>query len=163
MPVRHSHCSYCGHPFAVDQPWPRRCQGCSEISYLNPLPVVLAVQPVDDGLLVIRRSIPPQVGWLALPGGFLDLGESWQEATARELREETGLVTSAADVTHFDTLSAPSGTLLVFGLLPTLTLADLPESVANDECDGWELITGPVELAFDLHTAVAARYFATRS
>jgi ADP-ribose pyrophosphatase YjhB (NUDIX family) len=162
MPVRHAHCSYCGNAFAADQPWPRHCASCGEISYVNPTPVAVAVLPVDGGLLGVRRAIPPALGELALPGGFIDLGESWQEAVVRELWEETGVRADPGDVTLFDTISAPSGTLLVFGLLPPRELADLPPSVANDESAGWELIPAGTPLAFSTHTAVAARWFATQ-
>lgn len=163
MPVRHAHCSYCGIAFTADQPWPRHCAGCGEISYVNPLPVAVAVLPVGDGLLAVRRAIPPALGELALPGGFIDLGESWQEAVVRELWEETGVRAGPGEVTLFDTLSAPSGfTLLVFGLLPPRDLADLPASVANDESAGWEVIAAGTPLAFSTHTAVAERWFAAR-
>src|SRR5207244_10310646 len=86
---KNSHCSYCGAGFADDAPWPRRCASCGNASYLNPLPVAVLLQPVDDGLLAIRRALPP-VGRLALPGGYVDAGETWQAAAARELREGTG-------------------------------------------------------------------------
>jgi hypothetical protein len=79
----------------------------------------------------------------------------------RELREETGVRADPAAVTLYDTLSAPNGTLLVFGLLPPRDLADLPASVANDESAGWELVTPDTPLAFTLHAAVAARWFTT--
>ncbi|MFD0517053.1 NUDIX domain-containing protein [Paractinoplanes durhamensis] len=120
----------------------------------------MAVQPVGSGLLVVRRGIPPARDLLALPGGFIDYGESWQDATVRELFEEVGLAADAAEVQLFDTLSAPDGTLLVFGLLPALPDAGaLPPSVPNDESQGWEILYGPAELGFSLHTAVANRYF----
>ena len=48
----------------------------------------------DDGrtgVVVIRRDIEPFRGELALPGGFIETGESWREAAVRELSEETGL------------------------------------------------------------------------
>src|SRR4051794_26379756 len=120
MPDRYAHCTFCGARFVLDHPWPRRCVACGETSYLNPKPVAVAVQPVVGGLLVVRRRIPPAAERLALPGGYVDMGESWQQATVRELFEEVGLEADPAAVRLYDVHSAPDGTLLVFGLLPEL-------------------------------------------
>ena len=157
MPDRYKHCTFCGARFVPDVPWPRRCGACGETTYRNPTPVAVAVQPIGAGLLVVRRAIPPARDRLALPGGFIEVGESWQEAVTRELREETGLTADPAAVRLYDTVSAPDGTLLVFGMLPA---ADMPASVANDESHGCEVLKEPAELGFAIHTAVAGRYFA---
>jgi ADP-ribose pyrophosphatase YjhB (NUDIX family) len=160
MTDRYLFCPFCGARFPGGD-WPRHCGACGETSYRNPKPVAVAVQPVGGGLLTVRRGIPPAYGRPALPGGYVELGESWQQAVVRELREETGLSgADAAAVRLFDTLSAPDGTLLVFGLLPAVTAADLPPSVANDESLGWHVLDGPTELGFNLHTRVATRWFA---
>jgi 8-oxo-dGTP pyrophosphatase MutT (NUDIX family) len=158
MPDRYAHCTFCGARFPPGRPWPRRCGACGETSYLNPKPVAVAVQPVGAGLLVVRRGIPPARDLLALPGGYIDVGETWQEAAVRELAEETGFRADPAAVRLFDTVSAPDGTLLVFGLLPGI--AELPELVANEETLGLEVLSGPGQLGFDLHTQVADRWFA---
>ncbi|WP_034385320.1 NUDIX domain-containing protein [Herbidospora cretacea] len=160
MAIRNSHCTFCGASYALDQPWPRRCAACGNTSYQNPLPVAVMVLPVDEGLLVIRRAIEPRLGQLALPGGFIDIGESWQQAAARELFEETGIEVSAADVTLFDVLSAPDGTVLVFGRGPALSSTDLPVFTPTPETSEWLVVKEPQELAFPLHSQVMAAYFA---
>lgn len=159
MPDKFAHCSFCGARFTPGQAWPRRCAACGETSYQNPKPVAVAVQPVGAGLLVVRRGIPPARDRLALPGGYVDIGESWQAAAARELFEEVGLEVDPSGVALFDTLSAPDGTLLVFGLFPPVSGAAIPPSTPNAESLGWEILYGPTELGFSLHTAVATRYF----
>jgi len=159
MGKKNSHCSYCGGVFPEDAKWPRKCGHCGNTSFVNPLPVAVLVVPVDDGVLVIRRAIEPRKGQLALPGGFIDFGESWQAAAARELREETGVVIEPSTVCVFDVLSAPDGTLLVFGLAERLTGAALPPFVATTETSERLILNEPTALAFPLHTQVLAAYF----
>jgi ADP-ribose pyrophosphatase YjhB (NUDIX family) len=157
---KHSFCSYCGQPFAADLPWPRTCTPCGSVSYLNPLPVAVTLLPVDSGLLCVRRSIEPALGKLALPGGFLDVGETWQEGCARELFEETGIAIGADEVRLFRTYSAArEGLLLVFGVASPRRSADLPAFVVNEEVAETVVIPGPTELGFPLHTRVAREYF----
>jgi ADP-ribose pyrophosphatase YjhB (NUDIX family) len=165
MTRKHSHCSYCGGAFGEGQPWPRTCAGCGEISYLNPLPVAVLLLPVDGGLLCVRRSIPPRAGWLALPGGFIDVNETWQEAAARELREEAGVVIDPGEVLLFDVLSPDRGEpfLLVFGIAAARASNDLPPYQPTNETSERLVLAGPQELAFPLHTQAAREYFARRA
>ncbi len=78
------------------------------MDYKNPVPTVDIIIELDDrettGIVLIERKNPPY-GW-AIPGGFVDYGESLEEAAVREAREETGL-----DVVlkrQFHTYSDPS-------------------------------------------------------
>jgi 8-oxo-dGTP diphosphatase len=57
--------------------------------YRNPFPTVDIIIELQDGIVLIERKNPPY-GW-ALPGGFVDYGESLESAAVREAREETSL------------------------------------------------------------------------
>lgn len=158
---KNAFCSYCGNPFLVDQPWPRACGNCQQITYVNPLPVAVVLLPVDGGLLCIRRSIEPAVGQLGLPGGFMDLGETWEEAAARELWEEAGIRIDANELALFRVFSSRSQPyLLIFGLARPRKESELPPFVVNDEASERLIVRQPVELAFPLHTRAMREFFA---
>jgi ADP-ribose pyrophosphatase YjhB (NUDIX family) len=158
---RHAFCGACGEKFApAGQPFPRRCDRCDMVTYVNPIPVAVLLVPVGDGLLAIRRSIEPGRGKLALPGGFIDVGETWQAAAVRELREETGIIMAEDSVRLFAVHSAPEGILLLFGAVPPLETEDALQSfAATPETEELTVVRGPIELAFPFHTRVIRDWF----
>ncbi|MGW8599969.1 NUDIX domain-containing protein [Streptomyces sp. NPDC055893] len=162
--MKDSHCTFCGAAHPADAAWPRTCPACGGTAYRNPLPVAVTLLPVTDGtdtgLVVITRTIEPARGEVALPGGFIDHGEDWRAAVARELREETGIAASAEEVRLADALSSPAGHLLVFGLLPPRPASALPPSVPTDETSGHHVLRAPERLAFPLHTEAVRKWFA---
>lgn len=164
QPLPCEHCTFCGAEH-LERGWPRTCGSCQRVSYRNPIPVAVVLQPIRDaaglGLLVVRRGIEPQRGHLALPGGYVDWAERWEVAAARELREETQLEIEAETVRAFDVSSPPDGrTVLIFGLAPELLAADLPEFVPTSETTQRVVIRGPQALAFPMHTAAVEAFFA---
>ena len=72
-------------------------------SYRNPVPTVDIIIEIKGGIILIERKNPP-FGW-ALPGGFVDYGESLENAAVRETREETGL--DVVLIMQLHTYSAP--------------------------------------------------------
>jgi len=154
---RHSHCSYCGRAYA-DDAWPRTCAGCKNTVWRNPIPVIVALVPVGNGLLGVRRDIPPKKGMLALPGGFIDYGESWQEAAARELREETGVDAPAGMFRAFDLHSTPDGSMILIFARLMRPLAELPAFTPNSEVSEIVVLKGDEPLAFPLHDSVMKEF-----
>lgn len=78
------------------------CQNELEI-FKNPTPTVDIIIEIGDAIVLIERKNPP-FGW-ALPGGFVDYGESYETAALREAKEETGL--TVTDLIQFRTYSEP--------------------------------------------------------
>jgi ADP-ribose pyrophosphatase YjhB (NUDIX family) len=80
-----------------------RCQYEIEI-YRNPIPTVDVIAEIESkGIILIKRKNPPY-GW-AIPGGFVDYGESLEEAALREAKEETNL--DVERLRQFHTYSDP--------------------------------------------------------
>ncbi len=81
------------------------CPDCGSIIsvYKNPLPTVDIIIKIQGGIVLIKRKNPPY-GW-ALPGGFIDYGESAENAAEREAKEETSL--NISDLKLLSVYSAP--------------------------------------------------------
>ena len=74
-----------------------------EHKFRNPLVTVDVIIEINDGIVLIERKNPPH-GW-ALPGGFVDYGESLEAAAVREAKEETALGVKLEE--QFHTYSGP--------------------------------------------------------
>ena len=88
------YCMHCGQRLTTAVPEgdsKRRmvCLDCGFIHYINPRPVAGTIPVRDDGaILLVRRAIEPRMGSWVFPGGYMDVGETAEEAVARETREE---------------------------------------------------------------------------
>ena len=95
-----SFCPRCGGKADVRFPHSIMCGNCGYGAYYNPKPVAAALTLTRDGrVILLRRGFEPGKGLLTIPGGFVDLGESVEQAAVREAMEEleirvelTGLV-----------------------------------------------------------------------
>jgi ADP-ribose pyrophosphatase YjhB (NUDIX family) len=116
---------------------------------------------MEGGVVVIRRNTEPRKGTLTLPGGYIDYGETWQEAAQRELLEETGIEIDKGDLTLYDVQNGLDNTLVIVGLAQGIPLNRL-KPFTSKETQEVTLIQGPVELGFPLHTQVVKRFFAER-
>ena len=84
----------------------KHCPACGQAIpvYRNPVPTVDIIIALDGGVVLVKRKNPP-LAW-ALPGGFVDYGESLEQAAVREALEETGLQIRL--VRQFHTYSEPN-------------------------------------------------------
>jgi len=173
--IKDSHCSYCGARFTEQKNWPRKCFICYNESYKNPIPIVVSMVGVcvDNkmGILIQQRNINPEKGKWALPSGYINHGESWEEAAVRENQEEMGLVSTVEDYHLFGTRKPASGNMLVFctssllfpedPLIETgVVLRMIEDFVPNDEVSAIGIWYGDTELAFPTHNECAQLYLA---
>lgn len=138
-----------------------KCPHChKEITlYRNPVPTVDIIINIDNCIVLIERKNPPY-GW-ALPGGFVDYGESYESAAVREAKEETCL--EVFNLTQFRTYSDPGRDERMHTASTVFTADAKGTPIAADDAVSAELFTEQElpTLAFD-HARIIADYFACR-
>ena len=138
------------------------CPSCgAEVKrYRNPFPTVDIIIEHQGGIILIERKNPPH-GW-ALPGGFVDYGESLEAAAVREAREETSL--EVANLRLLGCYSDPARDDRMH-TISTVYIADgFGEPQAADDAAHLEVFpldSLPETLCFD-HAAILADYAATK-
>jgi ADP-ribose pyrophosphatase YjhB (NUDIX family) len=82
-------CPRCGQPPTITYPRSITCPRCGYAAFYNPKPVACAIPQTPNGeLILMRRGFEPRRGHWSMPGGFVDLGESVEDAAVREAQEE---------------------------------------------------------------------------
>ena len=134
-----------------------RCKNEIE-TFRNPIPTVdIIIEYEEEGIVLIKRKNPP-FGW-AIPGGFVDYGESLEKAAVREAKEETNLDVEL--VRQFHTYSDPDRDIR-YHTITTAYIAKgkgIPE--AMDDASEIGVFTRnalPQEIAFD-HRKILEDYF----
>ena len=90
----YQYCPICGRALelgTIDGKERKFCTNCDFIDYKNPLPVAVAIAVKGKKILLIKRGIAPRKGAWGPPSGFIEVGETPEEACLRELKEETGV------------------------------------------------------------------------
>jgi ADP-ribose pyrophosphatase YjhB (NUDIX family) len=140
-----------------------QCPKCkSEIEvYQNPIPTVDIIIGIESkGIVLIKRKNPPY-GW-ALPGGFVDYGESLEEAALREAKEETDLDVKLIE--QFHTYSDPKRDPRHHSI-STVYISE-SKGIPQAKDDAMEIgifdeSSLPDEIAFD-HRSILKDYFKSR-
>jgi len=142
----------------------KTCSSCGAVQecYRNPIPTVDIIIEMDDRRIVLIERKNPPYGW-AIPGGFVDYGESLEEAAVRESKEETGLDVTLTGQMH--TYSKPNRDprqhtiSTVFTARASGTPKALDDALEIGLFDEDHL---PSLLAFD-HRLILGDYFRSRS
>lgn len=144
-PMCHSwkFCPRCGSGDAQLGDNPFRCHDCGYQHYFTPMSAVggLLVDRHGQMLLIVRGRHPAK-GKLGLPGGFVDPGESAEEALRREIQEETGIqIAGGRYLASFPNKYEFAGVVAdVTDLFFVVELSDLTGGVAQDgEVAGLEI------------------------
>ena len=94
--IEYRYCPKCGGGLdkrIVKEAEPKRlvCQACSFIFYQDPKVVAGTVFTLAGGIVLLKRGVEPAIGKWVFPGGYVDRGESVQDAAIRETKEESQL------------------------------------------------------------------------
>ncbi|HNY66037.1 MAG TPA: NUDIX hydrolase [Deltaproteobacteria bacterium] len=139
------------------------CPACGRYTgvYRSPVPTVDIIIEHQGGIVMIRRKNPP-FGW-ALPGGFVDYGETVEDAASREALEETGL--KLEDVRMFHVYSDPARDPRGHTITTVFAARGEGSLAAGDDAGDAAVFPGnalPEEIAFD-HARILGDYFAWKA
>ncbi len=96
------------------------CPNCTFIDWRNAKPCAGALVIREGKVLLVKRGIEPAKGHWDVPGGFMEAHETPEQATIRELREETGLVIT--DLIYLIAVPDIYGEVPANGVEPDFTL-----------------------------------------
>jgi NAD+ diphosphatase len=121
---KHPRCSVCGAATeVVEGGASRRCPSCSTQHFPRTDPAVIMLVVDAQGRCLLGHNGARAAGWFSTLAGFVEPGESLEEAVAREVHEETGVV--VAEVTYAGSQPWPFPSSLMLGFLATASSVDI--------------------------------------
>jgi len=134
------------------------CPACGFIYYRNPVPAVGVVVALEGKIVLVRRRYEPRAGCWALPAGFMELGESAEDAAIRECHEETGLLVRVDHLLGVYSYGEGQHTGLLIIYAATAISGEL--AAADDATEAGEFApdTLPAPMAFPTHLQAIDRW-----
>ena len=156
------YCSNCGNKNErghIDGNTRFHCVKCKTIHYENPKPTATLICPKGDSILLGRRAFDPGKGEWGLPGVFMELNETLEEAAQRELKEETNLDGKVTKIlgtcSHYGSVF---GDILLIGLVVQINdWSIMKEGYDIYDLQFFDLDNSP-DLAFDCHQKIVSLY-----
>lgn len=108
-------CPRCAQPAHVTFPRELRCEACGYRALWSPEPVAATIPRDEDGRIwLLRRTLHEGAGRWTFPGGFVELGESVEDAAVRETREELEMEVELGGLVGVYSRAAERTVLVVF-------------------------------------------------
>lgn len=164
-------CMCCGHSLELQHESARLrpvCPRCGWVYYFAPQVAATAIltRGEDDKILLVQRGEEPGRGLWGLPGGFVELGETVQDALCREVLEETGYeieLGALIDVwSFFNDVKKLAGVVLIYqACVVNGALSIASDSIAAE----WAPLERALDfsLAFETHRQALLRWQNERS
>ncbi len=146
------YCSSCGSKVEERQAFGQLrpvCPSCGRVHFLDPKVGAGVLIAKDQKILLVRRSVEPEIGKWTLPAGFVEGDEDPKDTASRECLEETGLevrIGELLDVIHGR--EHPSGATIVIIYAAEMTGGELAAGDDADAAEFFELTDLP-PLAFE--------------
>lgn len=159
-------CSNCGASVVLRTPEGDNrerfvCDSCQTIHYQNPNIVAGCIPEWDGRILLCKRAIEPRYGLWTLPAGFMENGESTEQAAIRETHEEAGAIIEITDL--YGLFSIPHISQVYLLYRGELLNGEYEPGVESLECRLFDEQDIPWDkLAFPVVKETLERYFADR-
>jgi len=170
------YCGWCASPVSYQSEWMSECPSCGYKRYFNPKPCSNILIVRENSVLLLKRSIEPQLGKFDLPGGFLEISDnSMEDGVFREMYEETGIDRDQVEpLEYLGSLKSPDyiwqGTAIKnisFFYIARLNDPDTPINLDLSENSETRWITEPdlpkIDFAWDIDKQMLTKYFRGKS